>query len=79
MPPEVWKQPSYDFKTDVYAYGMCALEMLTKTAPYSECVTGVEVFARQVQVPTYRQCTGDRVAHVTDQYCYCYCALWWCE
>ena len=50
MPPEIWKQNANDVKTDVYAYGMCALEVITKTPPYAECMTGVEVFARQIQV-----------------------------
>lgn len=36
MAPEVYKG-NYDTKIDVYAFGMCVIEMCTLKSPYSEC------------------------------------------
>lgn len=36
MAPEMFDE-KYDEKVDIYAFGMCLLEMVTKEVPYSEC------------------------------------------
>ena len=42
MAPEFYAE-AYDEKVDIYALGMCALEMATKEYPYSECTSIVEI------------------------------------
>ena len=45
MAPEMYEE-SYDEKVDIYAFGMCLLEMITKEIPYSECNTFAEVWKK---------------------------------
>lgn len=40
MAPEMYEE-HYDEKIDVYAFGMCLLEMMTKSRPYHECTNQV--------------------------------------
>lgn len=42
MAPELYEE-SYTEKVDIYAFGMCMLEMVTKERPYSECVNAAQV------------------------------------
>lgn len=37
---------NYDEKIDIYAFGMCLLEMVTKDYPYSECENAAQIFRR---------------------------------
>jgi len=37
MAPEMYEDNGYDEKVDIYAFGMCMLEMITKEVPYKEC------------------------------------------
>jgi WNK lysine deficient protein kinase len=36
MAPEMFSE-SYDEKVDIYAFGLCLLEMITKKVPFSKC------------------------------------------
>ena len=36
MAPELYEE-HYDTKVDIYAFGMCVLEMITMERPYIEC------------------------------------------
>lgn len=38
-----------DRLSDVYSFGMCALEMFTAKYPYSECLSPYEIFAKQIR------------------------------
>lgn len=40
---------SYDEKVDVYAFGMCLLEMVTKDYPYSECDNAAQIYRKVTQ------------------------------
>lgn len=42
MAPELYEE-IYNEKVDIYAFGMCMLEMVTKERPYSECVNAAQV------------------------------------
>lgn len=42
MAPELYEE-FYTEKVDIYAFGMCMLEMVTKERPYSECVNAAQV------------------------------------
>ena len=36
MAPDIYNE-HYDTAVDIYAFGMCVLEMITFEKPYSEC------------------------------------------
>jgi len=42
-PEQLHLQTHYDEKVDIYALGMCIIEMMTRTYPYAECRTILEV------------------------------------
>ena len=43
MAPEIYQQ-KYDERVDVYAFGLCLVEMLTKEYPYTECHHTMEIY-----------------------------------
>ena len=45
MAPELYDE-SYDEKVDIYAFGMCLLEIFTKEVPYSECANPAQIFKK---------------------------------
>jgi len=45
MAPELYDE-KYDEKVDVYAFGMCVLEMVTKETPYSECANAAQIYKK---------------------------------
>ena len=61
MAPELYEE-AYDEKVDVYAFGMCALEMITKQLPYAECRNATQIYKKvQADVPP------DALALVPDE------------
>ncbi|KAB0397713.1 hypothetical protein E2I00_019162, partial [Balaenoptera physalus] len=54
MAPEMYEE-KYDEAVDVYAFGMCMLEMATSEYPYSECQNAAQI---------YRKVTSERGVHV---------------
>lgn len=40
----------YDESVDVYAFGMCMLEMVTLEYPYMECQNAAQIYKRVTQV-----------------------------
>lgn len=51
MAPEMYEE-AYDEAVDVYAFGMCMLEMATGEYPYKECQNAVQIFRKVTQVRT---------------------------
>uniref|UniRef100_A0A8C4NF05 non-specific serine/threonine protein kinase n=1 Tax=Eptatretus burgeri TaxID=7764 RepID=A0A8C4NF05_EPTBU len=45
MAPEMYEE-HYDESVDVYAFGMCMLEMATSEYPYSECQNAAQIYRR---------------------------------
>ncbi|KAG0213761.1 hypothetical protein BGX33_002682 [Mortierella sp. NVP41] len=45
MAPELYDE-KYDEKVDIYAFGMCVLEMVTKEYPYSECTNQAQIYRK---------------------------------
>ena len=41
---------NFNEKSDIYSFGMCALEMFTFKYPYYECNTSYEIFSKQLVV-----------------------------
>ena len=48
MAPEMYEE-SYDESVDVYAFGMCLLEMCTLEYPYMECSNPAQIYKRVSQ------------------------------
>lgn len=51
MAPEMYEE-HYDESVDVYAFGMCMLEMTTLEYPYMECQNPAQIYRRVVSVST---------------------------
>lgn len=45
MAPEMYEE-HYDESVDVYAFGMCMLEMATSEYPYSECQNAAQIYRK---------------------------------
>jgi len=46
MAPDMYEEGSYDEKVDMYAFGMCMLEIFTKEIPYSECKNPAQIYKK---------------------------------
>lgn len=51
MAPEVYAE-EYDELVDIYAFGMCVLEMVTFDYPYSECFHPAQIYKKVISVCT---------------------------
>lgn len=51
MAPEMYEE-HYDESVDVYAFGMCMLEMATSEYPYSECQNAAQIYRKVTSVST---------------------------
>ncbi|KAI8577547.1 hypothetical protein K450DRAFT_177613 [Umbelopsis ramanniana AG] len=49
MAPEMYEERGYNDKVDIYAFGMCLLEMATGEYPYAECKNAAQVFKKVTQ------------------------------
>ena len=49
MAPEMYEEKGYNEKVDVYAFGMCLLEMITGEYPYSECKNAAQIYKKVSQ------------------------------
>jgi len=49
MAPEMYEE-HYDESVDVYAFGMCMLEMATSEYPYSECMGPAQIYKKVITV-----------------------------
>ena len=55
MAPEMYEE-HYDERVDVYAFGMCMLEMITGEYPYSECNNAGQIYRKVTEVRVYCCC-----------------------
>lgn len=46
MAPDMYEESSYDEKVDIYAFGMCMLEIFTKEIPYRECKNPAQIYKK---------------------------------
>ena len=46
MAPDMYEDTSYDQKVDIYAFGMCMLEIFTKEIPYKECKNPAQIYKK---------------------------------
>lgn len=54
MAPEMYEE-KYDEAVDVYAFGMCILEMATSEYPYSECQNAAQIYRKVTSVSKNRR------------------------
>jgi len=52
MAPEMYDE-CYKESVDVYAFGMCMIEMATSEYPYSECRTAAQIYKKVSSVIIY--------------------------
>ena len=50
MAPEIFANGVYDEKVDIYAFGMCILELITRQVPYSECKSIRDIYDKVTDV-----------------------------
>uniref|UniRef100_A0A671L121 non-specific serine/threonine protein kinase n=1 Tax=Sinocyclocheilus anshuiensis TaxID=1608454 RepID=A0A671L121_9TELE len=73
MAPEMYEE-HYDEAVDVYAFGMCMLEMGTSEYPYSECQNAAQIYRKvtsgvkpasfsKVTVPEIKEIIGECICH----------------
>ena len=48
MAPELYDE-NYDTKVDIYAFGMCVLEMVTSETPYKECENPAQIYKKVIK------------------------------
>ena len=46
MAPDLYEESAYDEKVDIYAFGMCLLEIFTKEIPYRECNNAAQIYKK---------------------------------
>ncbi|GJJ77834.1 WNK lysine deficient protein kinase [Entomortierella parvispora] len=49
MAPEMYEEKGYSEKVDIYAFGMCLLEMVTGEYPYGECKNAAQIYKKVTQ------------------------------
>ncbi|KAG0197963.1 hypothetical protein BGX28_008554 [Mortierella sp. GBA30] len=49
MAPEMYEEKGYSEKVDIYAFGMCLLEMVTGDYPYNECKNAAQIYKKVTQ------------------------------
>lgn len=48
MAPELYEE-CYGTAVDIYAFGMCVLEMVTLERPYKECSNPAQIYSKVIQ------------------------------
>ncbi|XP_072308453.1 serine/threonine-protein kinase WNK2 [Eucyclogobius newberryi] len=77
MAPEMYEE-HYDEAVDVYAFGMCMLEMATSEYPYSECQNAAQIYRKvtsgvkpasysKVSDPEIKEIIGECIRHKWEE------------
>lgn len=53
MAPELYEE-DYDELVDIYAFGMCLLELVTLEYPYMECTNAAQIYKKVTAVSSVR-------------------------
>ncbi|XP_036386395.1 serine/threonine-protein kinase WNK2-like isoform X2 [Megalops cyprinoides] len=73
MAPEMYEE-HYNELVDVYAFGMCMLEMATSEYPYSECQNAAQIYRKVtsgVKPASYNKVTDPEIKEIIGE-CICY-------
>ena len=60
----------YDESADVYAFGLCILEMVTSEYPYKECTNLGQIMRKVTKASTYLSLS---LTQLKSLVCPCYC------
>lgn len=52
MAPELYEE-NYNEKVDIYAFGMCVLEMVTGLIPYHDCTSAPQIYKKVLNVSSH--------------------------
>ncbi|CAO3591869.1 unnamed protein product [Absidia cylindrospora] len=69
MAPEMYEELGYSEKVDIYAFGMCLLEMVTGEYPYGECRNAAQIYRKVssgVKPACLDQIQNDEVLNVIE-------------
>ncbi|KAI7897048.1 uncharacterized protein EV154DRAFT_490301 [Mucor mucedo] len=69
MAPEMYEEQGYNEKVDIYAFGMCLLEMVTGDYPYGECKNAAQIYKKVsagVKPASLSEVTSEEVRHIID-------------
>ena len=74
MAPEMYDE-HYDERVDVYAFGMCMLEMATSEYPYAECMGPAQIYKKVcisvlIRVPSRLEFQVPRSTGITTVFLY---------
>ncbi|CAL8338480.1 unnamed protein product [Merluccius merluccius] len=75
MAPEMYEE-HYDESVDVYAFGMCMLEMATTEYPYSECQNAAQIYRKVtsgVKPASYSKVSDPEIKEIIAE---CICHRW---
>ncbi|KAJ4927257.1 hypothetical protein JOQ06_014991, partial [Pogonophryne albipinna] len=75
MAPEMYEE-HYDESVDVYAFGMCMLEMATSEYPYSECQNAAQIYRKVtsgVKPASYSKVSDPEIKEIIGE---CICHRW---
>ncbi|XP_041672690.1 serine/threonine-protein kinase WNK2 isoform X2 [Cheilinus undulatus] len=75
MAPEMYEE-HYDEAVDVYAFGMCMLEMATSEYPYSECQNAAQIYRKVtsgVKPASYSKISDPEIKEIIGE---CICHRW---
>nr|XP_020507508.1 serine/threonine-protein kinase WNK2-like isoform X6 [Labrus bergylta] len=75
MAPEMYEE-HYDEAVDVYAFGMCMLEMATSEYPYSECQNAAQIYRKVtsgVKPASYSKISDPEIKEIIGE---CICHKW---
>lgn len=66
MAPEMYEE-HYDEAVDVYAFGMCMLEMATSEYPYSECQNAAQIYRKVTSVSSCLKLFNSAIITISKQ------------
>ncbi|OBZ89463.1 Serine/threonine-protein kinase pkpA [Choanephora cucurbitarum] len=69
MAPEMYEEQGYNEKVDIYAFGMCLLEMVTGDYPYGECKNAAQIYKKVssgVKPASLSEIQNDEVKHIIE-------------
>ena len=67
MAPEMYEE-HYDEAVDVYAFGMCMLEMATSEYPYSECQNAAQIYRKVTSVSSCSKLLNSAITAISEQW-----------
>ncbi|KAI8883917.1 kinase-like protein [Backusella circina FSU 941] len=69
MAPEMYEEEGYNEKVDIYAFGMCLLEMITGDYPYGECKNAAQIYKKVssgVKPASLQEVQNEEVRQIID-------------